>query len=159
MAGMGEVYIAAGYKKWGMTTSVAAARIIKDLITDGNNPWQEVFDPSRVNMDMVAGVASINLQSIGNLLGGIFKPASNEFELSKGEGRVVEVNGSKYGIYMDDEGEIHAVIVSCTHMGCILEWNSAERTWDCPCHASRFDPDGRVLEGPAKKALERVTQE
>ncbi|MHC1694185.1 MAG: FAD-dependent oxidoreductase [Eubacteriales bacterium] len=153
LAGRGEVYIAAGYKKWGMTTSVAAARIIRDLITGGTSPWQEVFDPSRVNMETVAGIATMNLQSVGSLISGIFKPASNEFELGRGEGRVVEVDGSKYGIYVDDAGDFHAVSASCTHMGCILEWNSAERTWDCPCHASRFDPDGKVLEGPAKKEL------
>jgi Rieske Fe-S protein len=79
-------------------------------------------------------------------------PAS---ELAKGEARVLQVDGQKLAVHRDEEGSLAAVSAVCTHMGCLVEWNRAERTWDCPCHGSRFDRDGHVLQGPAKRDLER----
>lgn len=73
--------------------------------------------------------------------------------VSRGEAKILQIGGEKAGVYRDDEGEVHAVSPVCTHMGCLVDWNGAERTWDCPCHGSRFDPNGRVLRGPAKKDL------
>ena len=77
-------------------------------------------------------------------------PAS---QLAPGEGRVLQVDGEKTAVYRDDAGELHGVSPVCTHMGCLVEFNGAERTWDCPCHGSRFDVDGEVLHGPAKRNL------
>ena len=74
-------------------------------------------------------------------------------EHSRGEAKILQIGGEKAGVYRDYEGEVHAVSPVCTHMGCLVDWNGAERTWDCPCHGSRFDPNGRVLRGPAKKDL------
>jgi Rieske Fe-S protein len=77
-------------------------------------------------------------------------PAS---QLEPGEGRVLQVDGEKAAVFRDDDGELHALSPVCTHMGCLVEFNGAERTWDCPCHGSRFDTDGKVLHGPAKRNL------
>lgn len=75
-------------------------------------------------------------------------------ELSGGEGRVLNVEGEKLAVYRDDEGELQAISPVCTHLGCVVEFNASERTWDCPCHGSRFRPDGSVIRGPARKPLE-----
>jgi Rieske Fe-S protein len=78
--------------------------------------------------------------------------------LKKDEGSVVRVNGKRAGAYRDQQGELHIVDTTCTHMGCEVEWNDAERTWDCPCHGSRFSFEGEVLEGPAKKPLSKLNE-
>ena len=80
-------------------------------------------------------------------------PAS---ELGPGEARVLQMDGQKAACYRDDSGDLHAVSAVCTHMGCLIDWSDADKTWDCPCHGSRFDSDGRVIQGPAKKPLEEV---
>jgi 3-phenylpropionate/trans-cinnamate dioxygenase ferredoxin reductase component len=79
-------------------------------------------------------------------------PAS---ELANGEARVLQVDGDKLAVHRDDGGSLHAVSAVCTHLGCLVEWNPAEQTWDCPCHGSRFRTDGSVIHGPAKRDLER----
>ncbi len=79
-------------------------------------------------------------------------PAS---ELAHGEARVLQVDGEKLAVSRDEEGSLHAVSAVCTHLGCIVDWNRAEQTWDCPCHGSRFRTDGSVIQGPAKRDLER----
>ncbi|HEV2772894.1 MAG TPA: FAD-dependent oxidoreductase [Thermoleophilaceae bacterium] len=76
--------------------------------------------------------------------------------LANGEARILQVDGTKAACYRDEDGLVHACSPVCTHMGCLVDWNAGERTWDCPCHGSRFDPDGRLLEGPAKKPLKEV---
>jgi Rieske Fe-S protein len=79
-------------------------------------------------------------------------PAS---ELASGEARVLQVDGDKVAVYRDEHGSLHAVSAVCTHLGCLVEWNRAEQTWDCPCHGSRFRTDGSVIQGPAKRDLAR----
>ena len=84
------------------------------------------------------------------------KPGARPLDsLAPGEGDIVGHNGEKVAAYRDEDGALTAVSARCTHLGCQVNWNSAERSWDCPCHGSRFAPDGRVLEGPAVHALER----
>ncbi len=73
--------------------------------------------------------------------------------VSKGDGALVQVNGRKLAVYRDEEGNLHAMSPVCRHMKCIVDWNAAEKTWDCPCHGSRYDPLGHVIHGPAKKNL------
>ena len=80
--------------------------------------------------------------------------ASPASELASGEARILEVEGEKRAVYRDEEGALHALSPVCTHVGCLVDWNGAEKTWDCPCHGSRFDHEGRVLQGPAKRALQ-----
>ncbi len=75
-------------------------------------------------------------------------------ELAPGEAKVISADGQKVAAYRDEQGELHAVSAVCTHMGCVVDWNGAEKTWDCPCHGSRFDCEGQVIQGPAKRDLE-----
>lgn len=80
-------------------------------------------------------------------------------EVPKGEGALVKADGKKLAVFKDDEGELHALSPVCTHMQCIVDWNAAEKTWDCPCHGSRYDPYGKVIEGPAKEDLKQAQLE
>ncbi|HHU16719.1 MAG TPA: FAD-dependent oxidoreductase [Clostridiales bacterium] len=151
-----NLYITTGFGKWGMTNSMASAMLLRDLIVKGDSAWKDVYNPSRhTKAASVINFVVENFNVAEKLIGGKIQPlAKNEdIELSRGEGKVVELNGKRAGIYMDDAGNRHIVNTTCTHMGCELNWNPAERSWDCPCHGSRFSYDGDVIEGPAVKNL------
>ena len=152
-----NILVATGFKKWGMTNGTAAANILTDLITKGESPWSPVYNPSR--FDIIASGAklvSINLEVAETLLGGKLTPAPSNVEIKNGEAEVANIDGEKVGIYRDEEGKLHIVDITCTHLGCELVWNEAEKTWDCPCHGSRFNYDGNNVEGPAFKPLKRL---
>lgn len=149
-----NILVATGFKKWGMTTSTAAALILTDLITKGDNPWAPVFDPSR--FDPAASAAEIITQNADvavNLVKGKLFIAPEDVDIKNNEASVISRDGNKYGVYRDENGKLHAVDITCTHLGCELVWNEAEKTWDCPCHGSRFSYDGENVEGPAFNPL------
>ena len=149
-----NMYIASGFGKWGMTNSMASAMIIKDLIIKGDSPWQEVYSASRNNIVAAAKKFVIENANVAKeLIAGKIEVPKNKVEIEPGEGEIIEVNGNKVGTYRDEKGVLHRVNTTCTHMGCELKWNSGEKTWDCPCHGSRFNFDGEIIEGPAVKAL------
>ncbi|GGG13502.1 FAD-dependent oxidoreductase [Paenibacillus abyssi] len=159
-SGTPNIYIATGYKKWGMTTGTAAALLLEKLITGADSPYQELFNPSRkFHADpglktFIVQNANVAKHYITGKLGMTYKKPE---ELKDDEGAVVKVNGKRAGAYRDQQGQLHIVDTTCTHMGCEVEWNDGERTWDCPCHGSRFSFDGEVLEGPAAKPLKNIT--
>lgn len=145
-----NMYIATGFRKWGMTNSIVSSIILKDLIIHGESPWQDVYSPSRQTiMASAKNFIVENLNVAEKLVGGKISPPPNNVDLKPGEGKVVDANGQRAGAYCDEQGTMHLVNTTCTHMGCELNWNSAEKTWDCPCHGSRFSYDGAVVEGPA----------
>lgn len=149
-----NIYIATGFKKWGMTNGTASGIILKDLIVKGESPWSPVFNPSRFEVDpMVKSFVTTNLDVAKHLIGDKFKTAPDEIDIKAGEGKVVEIDGEKMGAYKDNNGKLHLVDITCTHMGCTLNWNVAALTWDCPCHASRFTYDGAIIDGPSLKPL------
>jgi Glycine/D-amino acid oxidases (deaminating) len=149
-----NMYIATGYCKWGMTNSIAAAMILKDLIINGKSPWQDVYNPSRQTISSSAKNFVVeNLNVASNLIGGKISPLAEQVEIKSGEGKVIKANEQRTGVYRDEQGMLHTVDTTCTHMGCELNWNSAEKSWDCPCHGSRFSCKGDVIEGPALKPL------
>lgn len=153
-----QLLIATGFRKWGMSSSAAAARLICDLITGGDNPYRELFSPSRLHVDpdvktFVTQNANVAKHLIAGKLGLVHRRVE---ELKNDEGAAVRINGKRAGAYRDEEGKLHQVDTTCTHLGCETEWNEAERSWDCPCHGSRFSYDGHVLEGPAKEPLARI---
>jgi len=151
-----NLYIATGFGKWGMTNSTAASMILRDLIIDNTSPWQDVYSPSRQTIGASAKTFVVeNLNVAKELIKGKLASLPEDIELSPGEGRAVEIDGEKAGAYKDHNGTVHIVNTTCTHMGCELKWNSAEKTWDCPCHGSRFSYEGDVVEGPAIHPLER----
>jgi glycine/D-amino acid oxidase-like deaminating enzyme/nitrite reductase/ring-hydroxylating ferredoxin subunit len=150
------LYVATGFKKWGMTNSTASAMLIRDLIVRGCSDWEEVYGPSRINLVASAKNAVVeNANVASNLLEGKLAPLPEEVDVERGGGKIVEHDGHRAGAYRDMDGKLHVVDTTCTHMGCEVNWNSAEKSWDCPCHGSRFDVDGNVIEGPAVRALNR----
>lgn len=152
-----HLYIATGYAKWGMTNSIVSAMILRDLIVEGKSPWQDVYNPSRETVSASAKnfiVENINVAE--KLIGGKLSAPSQDTEIKNGEGKVIRVNGQKTGAYRDEKGTLHLVDTTCTHLGCELTWNSAEKSWDCPCHGSRFSYEGAVMEGPALKPLKKI---
>ncbi|HEY5585730.1 MAG TPA: FAD-dependent oxidoreductase [Ruminiclostridium sp.] len=152
-----NIYVATAFAKWGMTSSTVAAMIIRDIKTSGKSDWEYIFSPSRFALTASAKNFFIeNSNVVENLLSGKTKSLPTEFSLELGEGKSIKMDGKKAGAYRDIEGKIFVVDTTCTHLGCEVRWNSAESTWDCPCHASRFDYKGNVIEGPAQKPLERI---
>jgi glycine/D-amino acid oxidase-like deaminating enzyme/nitrite reductase/ring-hydroxylating ferredoxin subunit len=151
-----HVYVATGFGGWGMTNGTAAAMMLADLILGRDNPWVDVFDSGRIDFRSLPAIARELAHDARHLIGDRLKGAPDVEEVdavAPGDGRVLEVGGRKTAIYRDDAGEVHAVSALCTHLGCVVAWNDAERSWDCPCHGSRFDPDGKVLHGPAMTPL------
>lgn len=142
-----------------MTTSNVAARIITDKIMEKENKFEEVFKATRVNpivnKDEVKNMVS---QTMKSLVAERIKNYSLEDidNIKQDTGQILEINGEKIGVYKDIEGKIFAVKPVCTHLGCILNWNNADKTWDCPCHGSRFDYKGKNIYNPALKNLETI---
>jgi glycine/D-amino acid oxidase-like deaminating enzyme/nitrite reductase/ring-hydroxylating ferredoxin subunit len=134
-------YIATGFNGWGISNGAAAGMLIADQILERPNIWSSLYDPARRS--------SKNFNCGGESQSKIDDPAN----LKPGEGGVITRDKEEIAIWRDDRGELHAVSASCTHQGCTVTWNNADRTWDCPCHGSIFSPDGLVIHGPAVKPL------
>jgi len=149
-----NMYIATGFQKWGMTNSMVAAMIIRDLIVEGKSNWQDVYNPSRKNIIPSAKTFIVeNLKVAENLLEGKLSSLPEEVDVKPKEAKIVKIHGERMGIYKDEEGELNIVNTTCPHMGCELNWNEAEKSWDCPCHGSRFTYKGEIIEGPAVEPL------
>ena len=155
--GSTRLFVASGFHKWGISSGTFAARILSDLIAGRDHPWAKRFDPSRVGVRGLPRVAQINSKVAFDFFADRAIPPvkSSASSVPHGEGRVVRDGLGRTGIYRDMTGRTHAVSVRCTHLGCLLRFNAADRSWDCPCHGSRFGVDGEVLEGPATRSLER----
>lgn len=149
-------YIATGFKKWGMTSAMAAALILRDLICGRPSPYGKVFSPNRPLYSSSLKTLRTEIKEVSTALSREFltRPGSKEAELEtlhRGESRIVSLNGKKVGIYRDQDGRLYAVSTKCPHLGCQLGWNPEELTWDCPCHGSRFDYKGNLIDGPAQE--------
>lgn len=153
-----NIYVATGYRKWGMTLGTGAARLLADLILSEPNPFQKVFAPDRFHADPdLKNFAEINGEAAKELVKGKLEYTKGSIEeLHKDQGEVMRINGKRAGVYKDLSGNVQIVDTTCTHLGCELNWNQGERTWDCPCHGSRFSTKGDVLEGPAKSPLKKL---
>ncbi|WNR43750.1 FAD-dependent oxidoreductase [Paenibacillus roseipurpureus] len=156
-----HLLMATGYRKWGMTNSMVAAMLNMKIILGEKSPYEEVFTPHRFHADpSIKTFIQQNANVAQHLIAGKFNLQHKQLEeLSPDEGAVVQVKGKRAGAYRDPNGELHVVDTTCTHLGCEVEWNDAERTWDCPCHGSRYTFQGEVIEGPAKKALTKLAAE
>ena len=154
-----NVYIGTGFNKWGMTTSNLAARIVSDEILEKKNRHQHLFLATRMQpIENREEVKNILAQSVKSLVVQRVKPSQLRVEdLANGEGGIVQLQGKKVGVYRDENGKIYAVKPVCTHLGCLLNWNGADKTWDCPCHGSRYRFDGKNLYDPAMKDLETIS--
>ncbi len=149
-----NVYIATGDSGQGMTHGTIAGILLSDLIQGRKNPWEDLYSPSRVRLRSLPEYASENINVAGQysdyITAGDIK---SESELQPGEGAIIREGVSKIAVRRDENGNIHRRSAVCPHLGCIVAWNSTERTWDCPCHGSRFSAEGRVYQGPANSDL------
>ncbi|HUQ38886.1 MAG TPA: FAD-dependent oxidoreductase [Acidimicrobiales bacterium] len=154
-----NVHVATGFKKWGMTHAHVAAMILTDEIVGLHSPFASLYDAHRGTP--VSGAKPLvkeNLNVAKRFLGDRVSAmrARSIDHLSAGQAGVFTLGGKRVAAYRDDEGALQCVSATCTHLGCLVAWNTAERTWDCPCHGSRFGCDGRVINGPAVDDLEPV---
>lgn len=146
-----DIFVATGFGKWGMTTSAVSAKIITDLIVKGKSPLEKVFSPSRCSLKAVGGITDEILHSSKGLLKRFLCIPSKRIEDIKiGEGGAILYEGRRVGVFRETEDKYHFVKIKCPHLGCRLEWNQDEKSWDCPCHSSRFDYKGRLINGPAQ---------
>jgi len=156
-AGAERILVATAFRKWGMSNGVAAAMMLADRIADRENRWASLFDTERLNprqsvKDLLKENANVVKRFVGDRLR--TELVRSPEDLAPGEAAVLAAGAGRIAAYRDETGALHAVSPVCTHLGCTVTWNTAETTWDCPCHGSRFTIDGEVLEGPALRPLE-----
>lgn len=159
--GAEHVFLATGYAGTGMTFGTLSAMIVSDQIVGRLNPWASLYDASRKHVlasatSFLAENANVARAAVGGMLK---SEARSVTQVPRGEGRIVRVGGRQLAVFRDERDQVVALAPHCTHVGCVVGWNPAERSWDCPCHGSRFAPTGEVLEGPAPTALPRVELE
>jgi Rieske Fe-S protein len=148
------VWTATGFRKWGLAMGTAAAELLAAQIAGREHPWAELFDPKRLRPRASAPTfvkenANVALRFLGDR---VTKRATAD-DVPPGEGRIIGDGLGQRAVYRDDDGRLHGLSARCTHLGCIVNWNSGDGTWDCPCHGSRFAATGEVIEGPAVRPL------
>jgi Rieske Fe-S protein len=149
-----DVYIATGDSGMGMTHGTIAGILLSDLISGRQNPWTDIYDPSRKTLVAAKDFAQENI-NVAAQYTDLLTPGDVDSvdDIPRGEGAVIRTGVSKVAVYRDENGGIHTLSALCVHLGCIVTWNSAEKTWDCPCHGSRYDSLGGVINGPANRDL------
>ena len=154
-----NILVATGFKKWGMTTGTLAGRLLADYVLERDNPYKDLYSPARFTADpSLKKLVTTNAGVAGELLKGKLEYVPKELDdLNNGDGAVVIHNGRRAGAYKDENGKLYLVDTTCTHLGCETEWNHAEKSWDCPCHGSRYSYAGDVIEGPAVKPLPNLS--
>lgn len=152
---MPNVYVATGFNKWGMTSSMVSAIIISDMIVGVDHDFYDIFSPSR--FDMTASIKKLVKDGVETTYNFIAQkvhiPMQTIEHVNNGEGEIIIYNGEKVGVYKDNDGKIYTVSTKCPHLGCELKWNADDLSWDCPCHGSRFDYKGNLLDSPSIKDL------
>jgi glycine/D-amino acid oxidase-like deaminating enzyme/nitrite reductase/ring-hydroxylating ferredoxin subunit len=157
-----NVYIITGDSGHGMTHTTIGAMLITDLIAGRPNAWEDLYKPSRISLSTTSAKEflkenlNVAAQYTDLLTAG---DVSNREEIPQGSGAIESRNLKKVAVFRDVQGNFHECSAICTHLGCVVAWNDTEKSWDCPCHGSRFDPFGRVLNGPAVKDLEKLKSE
>lgn len=156
--GAENVYMASGDSGQGMTHGMIAGMILSDLVQGRESQWEKLYDPKRVTIGLqpIKEFAKENVDDAIQVVKDLLSPGADEDDIARGEGRVVRRGLQKIAAYRDESGTMHYRSALCTHLKCVVGWNTAEKSWDCPCHGSRFTPEGDVLNGPAHKPLERL---
>ncbi|WP_030663291.1 FAD-dependent oxidoreductase [Streptomyces cellulosae] len=155
--GAHHTYVATGFGGWGMSGGMMAGRLLTALITGEKCAWSELYDPRRLRSTMREAPSFLKTQAevARHFVGDRLRPSPPVESLPPGEGSVVRTEGGRLAVYRDEAGNLHALSARCTHLGCLVAFNAAERAWECPCHGSRFDTDGKVIQGPAIRPLEQ----
>src|SRR5690606_5370886 len=153
--GAENVFIVTGDSGQGMTHGTIAGMLLSDVILGRQNEWAALYDPHRIRLGAAKELARENLNVAAQYTAWVLPgDAPSEDDIPRGSGRVIRHGARMLAVYRDDDGELHAMNAACTHLRCIVSWNALEKSWDCPCHGSRFDPKGAVLNGPALTRLE-----
>jgi Rieske Fe-S protein len=157
-SGEENVYIATGDSGHGMTHGTIAGMLIADLVQGRENPWASLYDPARITMKAARSFLSENVNSGAHMLKDWVGPGEVDSveRIGRGEGVILRQGATKIAVYRDEAGAVHRYGAVCPHLDCIVQWNPNEKSWDCPCHGSRFDCEGRVLNGPAGSPLRPV---
>ncbi len=154
ISGRSNIYVASGYHKWGLTNGTLAGNMLAELIDTGSCRYEGLYARTRSDFLSAPGTAiGSNIRSAAALVKSKLEGAVPMEALAQGEGRVIRFQGEKAGIYRDENDDVTILDITCTHMGTELNFNSAEKTWDCPAHGGRFSADGKLLEGPPKDPL------
>jgi glycine/D-amino acid oxidase-like deaminating enzyme/nitrite reductase/ring-hydroxylating ferredoxin subunit len=150
-------YIATGFSGNGLAFGAAAADIISSLIVNGQSRYEKIYSPSRLNLSGIKDILELNAHVIKHIVKDRFddKIVTDIENISAGDGGIIKIDNKLIAAYKDEQGKIHKFSPVCHHAQCIVRWNQYERTWDCPCHGSRFYPSGEIFEGPVLKSLER----
>jgi glycine/D-amino acid oxidase-like deaminating enzyme/nitrite reductase/ring-hydroxylating ferredoxin subunit len=149
-----NIFLATGDSGHGITHGTIAGILIRDLINGTKNEWIKLYDPSRKTLRAAGEFARFNLNVARRYMGFVTAGRNlDESEIAPGTGAVVRRGFEKLAVYRDDSGGLHEMSAVCPHLGCIVDWNETEKTWDCPCHGSRFSGDGNVINGPANRGL------
>ncbi|HHZ01390.1 MAG TPA: FAD-dependent oxidoreductase [Tissierellia bacterium] len=152
-----NLYLATGFKKWGMSHSAAAALILRNKVLGIKDDYSEIFIPSRFTP---LQSSKEFFSSVKSIAGGFLNRLSIAYDelpdVDIGEGKIIDYRGKKVGVYRNENGDYFCINPVCAHLKCALSFNEAEKTWDCPCHGSRYDIKGNILEGPAVHPLDRI---
>jgi Rieske Fe-S protein len=129
--------------------------LIRDLILGRDNSFADLYDPARKTLRAARAYVGENANMVGHMVGQWMRGAevADVEEIPCGQGAILRQGLAPVAAYRDDAGSLHAVSAVCTHLGCVVQWNDGEKSWDCPCHGSRFDVDGAILNGPARAPL------
>ncbi|WP_299529015.1 FAD-dependent oxidoreductase [uncultured Streptomyces sp.] len=155
--GARHVYVATGFGGWGMSGGVMAGQLLAATLTGAKPAWADLYEPRRLWSSVREAPALLKQQAdvARHFVGDRLRPThvDSADDITPGTGGIVRVRGKRCAVYRDEEGTAHAVSARCTHLGCLVAFNQAETTWECPCHGSRFGVDGEVLQGPAVHPL------
>jgi glycine/D-amino acid oxidase-like deaminating enzyme/nitrite reductase/ring-hydroxylating ferredoxin subunit len=162
MPATSHVWLGTGFSGNGLTWGTVTGMMLADLLQGKANPWADLLRPARLKplasaKEFVKENADVAYRFVADRLARA--PKEEEVGLAPGEGKLLSSHGKKLAVYRDEAGALHAMSPRCTHAGCLVQWNGADRTWDCPCHGGRFHADGHVLCGPPTARLERVEHE
>jgi len=157
-AGSRHTYVATGFGGWGLSGGIMAGLLLSALIDGREPPWARLYDPRRVGTVLREAPALLKYQAkvAQHFVGDRLAPLAGGSvdDIAPGEGAVMRVGAHVCAVSRDASGQVHAVSARCTHLGCLVAFNRAEQAWECPCHGSRFDVDGRILQGPATRPLD-----
>ncbi len=155
--GNDNIYIITGDSGNGMTHGTLGGIIINDLISGNENPWTEIYKPTRIPLKLTGKYLRRAMNMAGQYADWLSKGDVDSFnEIPAGEGAIVSSGLKKMAVYRDTDNELHVFNAACTHLGCVVQWNADEKTFDCPCHGSRYTKEGKVINGPAVEGLEKI---
>jgi glycine/D-amino acid oxidase-like deaminating enzyme/nitrite reductase/ring-hydroxylating ferredoxin subunit len=153
-----NVYIVTGDSGNGMTHGTLAGILITDLIQGRENPWEKIYNPARKSIQSAPTYLKENANFMARMVSDWVAPSEVKdlADIPVNHGAILRKGVSKIAFFKDEEGKLYTCSAVCSHLGCVVQWNSGEKSWDCPCHGSRFDTDGQVLNAPAVKSLEEM---